>query len=539
MKIIVGTSVCKGIAIGKAFLFHKVHIDIPDYPANDRQLEWQSVTDAISQADKRLEAYYNIALETIGDEEAEIFDVHRMMLSDDDFLDAICEKIKDSGKNAIRAVSETRDDFVAYFEALEDEYMRARAADIKDISELLMQILAKVPEGEKLNSPAVIFADDLTPSDTVKLERKNILAFVTRKGSMNSHTAILSRTMGIPSIVQADFDDSDITTGITAAVDGNSGTCYLMPDEATVIRLERAHGEELVYKQECEAMRGLPSVTQSGKTIEVFANIGSSADIESVLENDAEGIGLFRSEFLYLGRNSLPTEEEQFKAYRHVAEKMAGKKVIIRTMDIGADKQVDYLGLDVEENPALGYRAIRICLDRPELFQAQLRAICRASAYGNIAIMFPMIASKWEIVECKNALKQAQDALKAEGIPFGDMEVGIMIETPASVILRDEFAKEVDFFSVGTNDLTQYTLAADRQNQKLERYADPHHSAVIEMLRQIAESANKNGIWAGICGELAGDIELVDKFIDMGYKELSVVPPLVLPLRKAIRELEL
>ena len=536
MKVIKGVAVCNGIAIGNVFYHEKTVLDIPDTLSTNPDAEWKQCSDAISQADKHLEKLYHQTLETIGSAEAEIFDMHRLMLADEDFCDAIKAKIYDEGLNVLKAIHEAGIEFAALFEQLDDEYMQARAVDVHDVSGLLKEIIAGVPKREKLEVPSVIFAWDLTPSETVQMDKENILGFVTQKGSSTSHTAILARTMGIPSIVQADFLQQDITTDMLVAVDGYEGVCYLAPDDSTLATLKEKQKREAEFKLECEAVRGLPSITKSGKAISVYANIGNNEDISSVLENDAEGIGLFRSEFLYLGRTSPPSEEMQFAAYKNVAEKMNGKKVIIRTMDIGADKQADYLGIQPEENPALGYRAIRICLDRPELFQTQLRAICRASAFGNVSVMFPMICSIWEIRECKKALLAAQESLKKENISYGEMEIGIMIETPAAVILRDEFAKEVDFFSVGTNDLTQYTLAADRQNQRLERYADPHHPAILEMLRLISESAVNNGIWAGICGELAGDFTLTEKFIQMGYGELSVAPPMVLPLRKHIRE---
>ena len=537
MNTIKGVSVCKGIAIGKTFIFRKAHIEIPDTPAQDPDGQWKRLEDAIAQVDNRLEELYNKALETVGSDEADIIDMHRLMLSDDDYIDALRAKIFDESYNALKAVNETCGEFVAFFEGLDDEYMRARAVDVRDVSRLLLETLAGVPAPEKLSGPSIILAEDLTPSETLQMDKNLILAFVTCEGSSNSHTAILARTMGIPSIVQAGLKLSQLESDMTAAVDGYTGFCYLNPDKATLAELEKKSEEELAFKRACETVRGLPTVTKSGKKIGLYANIGSNDDIASVLENDAEGIGLFRSEFLYLGRKNPPDEEIQFAAYKNVAEKLGGRKVIIRTMDIGADKQASYLDVPPEENPALGYRAIRICLDRPELFQTQLRAICRASAYGNISVMFPMITSLWEIIECKKALQEAKDNLKEKNIPFGKMEVGIMIETPASVILCDEFAREVDFFSVGTNDLTQYTLAADRQNQKIARYADPHHPAVLEMLRLVAESAARNGIWAGICGELAGDLSLTEEFLEMGYSELSVAAPLILPMRKAIREM--
>lgn len=536
MKSFRGTAVCPGISVGPVFLFQKTEIEIPDGPVGDPAAEWQRVGAAARGADDRLRRLYQKALETLGEQEAEIFEMHRLMLADLDFLDAIEAKILRENSNAMRAVSEAGAEFSVFFENLEDEYMRARAADVRDVAGLLLEILAGVPESASLRTPSIVVAEDLTPSETVTMDKSKILAFVTRMGSSNSHTAILARTMGVPSIVQADIPLDSAIVGKQMAVDGGSGVCYLQPDESTLVLLAQKQRVQQEYKAECEAVRGLPSISRNGTKLSVFANIGSGEDIAAVLENDAEGIGLFRSEFLYLGRKKPPGEEAQFAAYKNVAEKMDGKKVVIRTLDIGADKQVDYLGLEKEENPALGYRAVRICLDKPELFQTQLRAICRAAAFGNVAVMFPMIASVWEVQECKRALQAAKESLAAENILYGEVETGIMIETPAAVILRAELAKEVDFFSVGTNDLTQYTLAADRQNAHLDKYADPHHPAVLAMLQMVADSARKAGIWAGICGELAGDISLVDTFLSMGYTELSVAPPQVLPVRKAIRE---
>lgn len=537
MKLIKGKSVFGGSAIGELFIVKKVQIDIPNASAEDTAEELKRLHNAISDADKKLTEHYEIAVETVGKEDAEIFEMHKLMLTDEDFTDALNEKIESAKMNVLKAVDETCKEFVAFFEGLDDEYMRVRALDVRDVCALLIEILTGVKTSNKLVSPSIVIAEDLTPGETIQMDKKNILAFVLKEGSSNSHTAILARTMGIPSIVQADFEINELKSGVLAAVDGTQGLCYIEPNEATLTAFKEQVEKDAVFKRECEAMRGLPTVTKSGREIKIYANIGCNEDISSVLSNDAQGIGLFRSEFLYLGRDTPPNEEVQFAAYKNVAEKMQGKKVIIRTMDIGADKQVDYLGIPEEENPALGYRAIRICLDRRDLFQTQLRAICRASVFGNIAVMFPMISSLWEIIECKKSLDEAIKSLTEEKIPVGKTEIGIMIETPAAAILCDVFAKEVDFFSVGTNDLTQYTLAVDRQNQKLERYADPYHPAILEMLSKIALCAKNNNIWAGVCGELAGDFTMTEKFIDMGFSELSVAPPLILPLRKAIREM--
>ncbi|MCL2367160.1 MAG: phosphoenolpyruvate--protein phosphotransferase [Oscillospiraceae bacterium] len=535
MRTIKAKSVYQGIAIGRAFYYRRAAVEIPDTPSADADAEWTRLEAALEAADQRLESTYHRVRESIGSAEAQIFDTHRLILSDEDLLDTLRAKITE-GKNALQSVFEGGAEFSAFFEALDDDYMRARAIDIRDVSVLVLKILSNIPEQEMLLSPAIVVADDLTPGETIQMDKKNILAFVTRGGSASSHTAILARTMGIPSLVQADITEADLEPDMLMAVDGFSGICYLAPDRETLACLEEKRQKEAAHRREIEAVRGLSSTSLCGRTMQVFANISGNEDLPLVLEHDAEGIGLLRSEFLYLGRNTPPSEETQFVAYRNIAEKMGGRKVIIRTMDIGADKQVDYLGLASEENPALGYRAIRIMLDRPDLFSTQLRAICRASAYGNVAIMFPMISSLWELRACKAALEDARESVTRQGLALSNMEVGIMIETPASVIIRDALAKEVDFFSVGTNDLTQYTLAVDRQNQNLERYADPHHPAIFEMLRLIAQSASAHGIWAGICGELAGDLSLTERFLEMGYSELSVAPPLVLPLRKAIRD---
>jgi len=536
MVKISGISACKGTAVGKVHHYSKEIIEITDKLTSDAFKELNFFKNAVERTDEQLKKLYDITLENFGSDEADIFEMLRFMLSDEDFTDSIKTKINE-GKNALKAVNEACDEYSVFFENIDDTFMQTRANDVRDVSKLLLEMLADIPDGEPLKEPSVIVAEDLTPYDIVLMGKDNILAFVTGRGIVNSNITILARSLGVPLVVQAYNILSEIMPDMIVAVDGYVGDVFLTPDEATILKLEEKQKNEKGFKSECEAVRGLSSVTKSGKKINVYANTGGNEDLLSVLENDAEGIGVFRTEFLFLGYNSPPSEEMQFSVYKNVAETMKGKKVVIRTMDIGADKQAVYLGVTEEENPALGLRAIRISLERPKLFQTQLRAICRASAFGDISIMFPMISSIWEIKECKKALKEAQDSLKKEKIPFNEIEIGIMIETPASVIMRDEFAKEVDFFSVGTNDLTQFTLAVDRQNRNLMRYADPHHPAVLEMLRLIAESAVNLGIRAGICGDLAADLTLTERFIEMGYTELSVASEMILPLRKTIREI--
>jgi len=536
MKKISGISACKGTAVGKVYHYAKTKVDINDALNNDVYKETKFFQNAVERTDKRLEELYDIALENFGEEEADIFEMLRFMLSDEDFTDSIITRIKE-GMNAQKAVNEAKDEYSAFFEKIDDTYMNARASDVRDVSKLLLEALSDIPVFEPPKEPSIIVADELTPCEIVLMDKKNILAFATRHGFVNSNTTILANSLEIPYVVQVYKILGEIAPDMIIAVDGYVGDIYIDPDDAILQKLEEKQKSENEFLSDCEAVRGLSSITKSGKRINVFANIGSSEDVPLVLKNDAEGIGVFRTEFLFLGYNSPPSEEMQYTVYKNVVEKMNGKRVTIRTMDIGADKQAVYLGITEEDNPALGLRAIRISLERPKLFQTQLRAICRASAHGDISILFPMVSSIWEIKECKNALKEAQDSLKKEKIPFNEMDIGIMIETPASVIMRDEFAKEVNFFSVGTNDLTQFTLAVDRQNQNLMRYADPHHPAVLEMLRLIAESAVKIGIRAGICGDLAADLSLTERFIEMGYTELSVDSNMILPLRKTIREI--
>jgi phosphotransferase system enzyme I (PtsI) len=537
MKQFSGKTVFPGIAFGKSFLFVKPDLSVDAGPADDPAAEWRAFQNAIKTADDQLEALFEKTKKEIGKDESMIIDVQRIMLQDGDFIDAVKALIMDESKKASYAVDQTGKQFHELFAALDDPYMRARAADIGDVSRRLTAILLNVKTEFSLTEASVIIADDLTPSDTLGLEKKYIRAFVTRGGSTNSHTAILARILKIPSLVQSDVSLEKEMDGKNAAVDGHTGILYLEPDEAVIGKLNEKLTSDRALEASLEDMRGLPTITRGGRKIELAANIGGTGDLEAVLANDAEGIGLFRSEFLFLGRNDSPGEEEQFSAYRKAAEALGGKRVIIRTLDIGADKQAAYLGLDKEENPALGLRAIRLCFQRPEIFKTQLRAIYRASAFGKIAIMFPMIASLWELKKCREFAAEVQEDLKNRNIAFGRVELGIMIETPAAAIIADELAKEAEFFSVGTNDLTQYTLAVDRQNAKLDAFLDTYHPSLLRLLSFVAESAQKAGIWAGVCGELAADPEMTERFINMGFTELSVSPGFILGMRKRIREL--
>ena len=477
-------------------------------------------------------------MEDVGEANAAIFEVHQMMLMDLDYVDSIKNIITTQEVNAEYAVATTGDNFSRMFASMDDAYMQGRAADVKDVSDRLLGILSDAGEsGVVADEPVIVAADDLVPSETVQLDKSKVLAFATMYGSANSHTAILARTMNIPAVIGLGEGLAKEYDGHMAAIDGFTGTIYIDPDEETMKAMTEKREEDRRQKALLEELKGKENVTLSGQKINVYANIGNLSDVGAVLKNDAGGIGLFRSEFLYLESEDFPTEEQQFQVYKQVAENMAGKKVIIRTLDIGADKQVDYFGLDKEENPALGYRAIRICLTRPEIFKTQLRALYRASAYGQIAIMFPMIISVKEVKQIKAIIEEVKAELREAQIPFReDVELGIMIETPAAVMMSRELAKEVDFFSVGTNDLTQYTLAIDRQNQKLDAFYDPHHPAVLAMIRMAAENAHAEGKWIGICGELGADLELTEEFLAMGLDELSVSPAMVLPLRKKIRE---
>ena len=538
MVVCQGKSVLKGIAIGKIYLYEKQEYVLEQKQVADAEAEVARFEAAKETAIGQLDDLYEKALAEAGEEQAMIFDVHKMMLDDGDYLDAITGLIRSEKVNAEYAVHTTGEQFAAVFASMDDDYMKARSADVKDISGRVIRILAGIGDGSIASEePVILLADDLTPSETVSLDKSKILAFVTRNGSANSHTAILARSMNIPALVQTDVELLKEYHGMDAVVDGLDGKLYLDPEEAVLAELvqkKEACGRE---RAELEKLIGLDNVTRDGRKINVYANIGSPEDVDKVLLNDAGGIGLFRSEFLYLGREDYPSEEEQFEIYKEVLSRMEGKKVIIRTLDIGADKQVDYFKLPKEENPAMGYRAIRICLDRIDVFKTQLRAIYRASVYGTAAIMFPMIISVKEILRIKEIVEEVKAELSAAGIEIAPVELGIMVETPAAVMISEELAKEVSFFSIGTNDLTQYTLAIDRQNQSLDTIYDSHHPAVLRMIRMTIENGHKGGAWVGICGELGADTTLTKTFVDMGIDELSVSPTYVLGLRKAIREI--
>lgn len=537
MVVCQGKSVLKGIAIGKIYLYEKQEYVLEQKQVADVEAEVARFEAAKETAIGQLDDLYEKALAEAGEEQAMIFDVHKMMLDDGDYLDAITGLIRSEKVNAEYAVHTTGEQFAAVFASMDDEYMKARSADVKDISGRVIRILAGIGDGSIASEePVILLADDLTPSETVSLDKSKILAFVTRNGSANSHTAILARSMNIPALVQTDVELLKEYHGIDAVVDGLDGKLYLDPEEtvlAELVQKKEACGRE---RAELEKLIGLDNVTRDGRKINVYANIGSPEDVDKVLLNDAGGIGLFRSEFIYLGQDHYPTEEEQFQIYKTVAETMAGRRVIIRTLDIGADKQCDYFELDKEDNPAMGLRAIRICLTRPEIFKTQLRALFRASVYGNINIMYPMIISVDEVRQIKAIVEEVKAELTEQGIEYGNPAQGIMIETPASVMMSRELAEEVDFFSIGTNDLTQYTLAIDRQNSKLDKFFDSHHPAVLRMIQMTVENAHKAGIWCGICGELGADQALTKDFLAMGVDELSVSPGSILPLRKIILE---
>lgn len=531
-----GRPVYQGVAIGRIYVHTKAR-DVVNRKCTDIAKELERFEEARESARKELEALYEKTLNEIGEEQAGIIEVQSLFLDDLDYIEGIQDMIR-QGSDAAFSVHEIGDAQASAFAALDDEYMKARATDIRDISDRLVRILTGADQGFRMDEPGIIVAEDLTPSETVALDKDKILAFVTRQGSSNSHTAILARVMNIPSLVLTDIDIDPSLNGRTIIVDGFAGNYYIDPDDATMKAMQdkkRSAGE---YKASLEGYRGRESVTRKGQKVSLFANIGSPDDIRYVIEGDAEGIGLLRSEFLYLGRDDFPTEDELFEAYRKVVEAMDGRKVVIRTLDIGADKKVDYFRLEPEENPALGYRGIRICLTQKDIFRTQLRAIYRASAYGRVAIMFPMIISLKEVEDIKAFCAEVVGELEAEGVRTSPVELGIMIETPAAALTSDILAQHVDFFSVGTNDLTQYTLAIDRQNEKLDGFYDAHHPALMRFLAMIAENAHKAGIWAGICGELAGDLSLTDEFLKMGYDELSVAPSRILELRKNVIESE-
>ena len=535
-----GKSVFGGVAIGKIQFYKRNEITIKRTRVEDVEAEVERFQNAKAKTLELLKGLYEKALEDVGEANAMIFEAHQLMLEDPDYVESIENIIRTQDVNAEYAIGATADNFAAIFEAMDDAYMQGRAADVRDVSERLLQALSSQNETVMvMDEPVIIAADDLVPSETVQLDKEKVLSFVTMYGSANSHTAILARTMNIPAVIGLGEALKEEYDGKVAIVDGVDGKVYIDPDEETMASMQKKQKKDQEQKELLNQLKGKENVTKSGQKVNVYANIGNLADVGAVLKNDAGGIGLFRSEFLYLESDTYPTEEQQFAVYKKVAETMAGKKVIIRTLDIGADKQVDYFKLDKEDNPALGYRAIRICLTRPEIFKTQLRALYRASAYGQISIMFPMIISVAEVKKIKEIVEEVKAELRTEGAAFReDVELGIMIETPAAVMVSRELAKEVDFFSVGTNDLTQYTLAIDRQNQKLEDFYDSYHPAVLAMIRMAAENAHAEGKWIGICGELGADVTLTETFLKMGIDELSVAPGMVLKVRQKIREAE-
>lgn len=532
--VLEGKSVFGGIAIGRLSIYNKKENQVKREKITDVEAEITRFTDAKETAKEQLKGFYEKAVKEVGEVNAAIFEVHQMMLDDLDYVESITNMIRTQEVNAEFAVASTGDNFSKMFAAMDDDYMKERAADVKDISNRVISILQNAENGSVTGEePVILLADDLAPSETVQLDKSKVLSFVTRHGSTNSHTAILARTMNIPALIGIDF--SEDVNGKMGIVDGYTGKLYIEPDEEAMKKYEAKKAEDENKKRLLLELKGKENVTLDGKKINLYANIGGVADVANALSNDAGGIGLFRSEFLYLESEDYPTEEAQFAAYKTVAENMAGKKVIIRTLDIGADKQVDYFHMEKEENPAMGYRAIRICLDRPEIFKTQLRAIYRASYYGTISIMFPMIISVKEVKRIKEIVAEVKAELTAEGIPFKDCELGIMIETPAAVMISDLLAEEVDFFSIGTNDLTQYTLAIDRQNPKLDSFYDSHHEAILRMLQMVVDNGHKHGCWVGICGELGADTTLISTFLKMGFDELSVSPAMILRVREEIR----
>lgn len=532
-----GKSVINGVAIGKIFIYKKGEQQVKRTKIEDTESELARFRNAQQEAIKQLQDLYESSVKSIGEASAAIFEIHQMMLQDDGFVEAIENIIETQSVNAEYAVAATSDNFYKMFSDMEDDYMRERAADVKDISERLLTVLNGKSAGmEKLSEPVIIAADDLAPSETVQLDKDKVLAFVTVHGSLNSHTAILAKTMNIPALIGTPIPLDDTVDGKPAIIDGAKGILYVEPEEEILAQMQERKKAEEEQKELLLTLRGKENITLDGRKIKLYANIGNSKDLAMVLQNDAGGIGLFRSEFLYLEKEDYPTEEEQFTVYKTVAETMAGKKVIIRTLDIGADKQADYFKLAHEENPAMGLRAIRICLTRPDVFKTQLRALFRASAYGNIAVMYPMIISVDEVRKIKEIVAEVKKELEEQHIEYGEVEQGIMIETPAAVVMSDELAKEVDFFSIGTNDLTQYTLAIDRQNPELDAFYDSHHPAILRMIQTVVDNAHKAGIWAGICGELGADTSLTQAFLKMGVDELSVSPGRILPIRKIILE---
>lgn len=533
-----GKSVYKGIVMGSVAVLKKQECAVKRFKVQDAKQETERFTAAVEKAKQQLHGLYEKAVKEVGEASAAIFEVHQMMLDDEDYTEAINNMICGEKVNAEYAVAMTGDNFSEMFASMEDDYMKARAADVKDISNRVVRIL-NGQEDIDLNSmePSIIIADDLSPSETVQMDKEKILAFVTIHGSANSHTAILARMMNIPALIGVPLNLEELHTGMKAVVDAFEGKVIFEPSDEVIEMAAKRMQEEKEKLQLLQTLKGKENVTLDGRKINVYANIGSVGDVGYVLENDAGGIGLFRSEFLYLGRDNFPGEEEQFQAYKQVVQMMAGKKVIIRTLDIGADKQVDYFNLGKEENPAMGYRAIRICLKQPEIFKAQLRALLRASVYGNLSIMYPMITSTEEVGRIKEIVEEIQMEMELGKIPYKIPEQGIMIETPAAVMISDELAELVDFFSIGTNDLTQYTLAVDRQNEKLDEFYNAHHKAILRMIQMVVENAHKCGKWVGICGELGADPELTEQFVKMGVDELSVAPSMVLKIRKAVREI--
>ena len=532
-----GKSVFGGIAIGKIMVYEKGEHQVKRVKITDAEAEKNRYYEAVEIAFKQLGELHDKALREVGEANAAIFEIHQMMLEDDDYKESVEHIIESQMVNAEYAIAQTGDNFSQMFAAMDDEYMRGRAADVKDITERLLGILSgNTGSGVDVDEPVIMVAEDLAPSETVQMDKSKILSFVTQKGSVNSHTAILARTMGIPALIGSDIVIDESLNGKFGVVDGTNGVVYIEPDEATLSAMQEEQRKDNEKKALLQELKGKEDVTLDGKKIKLYSNIGNIKDLANVIANDAAGIGLFRSEFIYLESETFPTEEEQFNIYRTVAESMAGKPVIIRTLDIGADKQCDYFGLDKEDNPALGLRAIRICLTRPEIFKTQLRALYRASAYGNISIMYPMIISEQEVDKIKVIENEVKAELTEQGIEFGNPKSGIMIETPAAVIMSRQLAKKVDFFSIGTNDLTQYTLAIDRQNTKLDDFYDAHHPAILAMIRMVVENAHAEGIWAGICGELGADTTLTEEFLKMCVDELSVSAGKVLAVRKVIRE---
>ncbi|MGF0017569.1 phosphoenolpyruvate--protein phosphotransferase [Sporofaciens sp. SGI.106] len=533
MNTYTGKSIFKGIAIGRILFYQKAEQAVTRTKIQDTDAEIRRYETATKTAIEQLNVLYEKAVQEVGEMNAAVFEVHAMMLEDDDYVDSIKNIIETQQVNAEFAVATTGDNFAKMFADMNDDYFSARAADVKDISERLVNILSGRENGSTIGEePVIIVADDLAPSETVQMDKEKLLAFVTRYGSSNSHTAILARTMNIPALIGVEIQED--WNHKMAIVDGYSGTLYIEPDEETLLAMTAKQEEDKKAKELLQELKGKEDITPDGRKIKLYANIGSVKDVAAVLANDAAGIGLFRSEFLYLESEDYPDEETQFQAYKTVAENMAGKKVIVRTLDIGADKQADYFNLDHEENPAMGYRAIRICLDRKDIFRTQLRALLRASAYGDISIMYPMIISVNEVLQAKALVEEIKQELDEKGIAYGNVEQGVMIETPAAVMISESLAKEVDFFSIGTNDLTQYTLAIDRQNMKLDNIYDSHHPAVLQMIQMTIDNGHKHGCWVGICGELGADMTLTQTFIDMGIDELSVSPSFILPIRKII-----